>query len=35
MVGSDFSSKVRVFVDVSSITDPDALIYPPTIEGET
>jgi hypothetical protein len=26
---------VRVFVDTTSITDPDALVYPPTVEGET
>ncbi|CDW74791.1 UNKNOWN [Stylonychia lemnae] len=35
IVGSDFTSKVRVFVDTTQITDPDALLYTPTIEGIT
>ncbi|CDW87526.1 UNKNOWN [Stylonychia lemnae] len=35
IVGSDFSSKVRVSVDSTSNTNPKALAYPPNIEGQT
>lgn len=35
IVGSDFTSKVRVSVDATSNLDPKANVYPPIIEGNS
>ena len=35
LVGSDFSSSVKVYVNLTAIEDPKAVLYPPIIKGTT